>query len=91
MIQRCLCSAPSERPNIQELLQGAAAAFQMDDLSREGRLVDKFVHRLEMYSQSLEEEVRVRTDNLVLERKKCDNLLREILPRSVHLLPRCVE
>lgn len=79
-IHRCLDSDPIMRPNIREMQQVAATAFRID-LRREEKLVDRISRRLEIYSESLENEVAVRTENLLMERKKCDNLLREILPK----------
>lgn len=44
------------------------------------RLVDKTIGRLKVYAESLEHEVALRTEELLTERKKCDDLLHEILP-----------
>lgn len=41
---------------------------------------------LEQYSTNLEDLIRERTEELEVERKKTDNLLAQMLPRSVPLL-----
>jgi hypothetical protein len=46
-------------------------------------IVELILHRLQKQAVSLEEEVDLRTRELVEERKKVDDLLNEMLPRSV--------
>jgi hypothetical protein len=44
-------------------------------------VVELILHRLQKQSSNLEEEVSLRTEQLVEERKKVDNLLQEMLPK----------
>lgn len=80
IVQRCLEPEASMRPSAHELQKVTGSTFQIDP-RKEARLVDNLVHRLEVYSHTLEDDVAIRTENLLAERKKCDTLLREILPR----------
>lgn len=50
-------------------------------------LVDRLLSRLEDYTSNLEDLVQERTEQLVLEKRKSEMLLDEILPRFVFRLP----
>lgn len=62
------------------LLELAGAALRMKAKDHT-RLMDKTIHRLKVYAESLETDVAIRTEELLTERKKCDDLLHELLPK----------
>lgn len=62
------------------LLELAGKALRMR-VKDHVRLVDKTLRRVKAYAESLEDHVAQRTEELQMEMIKCDNLLREILPR----------
>ena len=50
-------------------------------------IVDHMFKMMEKYSADLEEQVRVRTDELETEQKKTELLIARMLPRSVDTNP----
>lgn len=51
---------------------------------KEETLMDTLLHRMEQYASNLEEIVEERTQQLIIEKKKSEELLYQILPRLVH-------
>ena len=47
----------------------------------EHNVVELMMHRLQSHAQSLEQKVDMRSQDLVMEMKKVDDLLNEMLPR----------
>lgn len=48
-----------------------------------GNIVDNLLHRMEQYANNLEEVVQERTQDYLEEKKKCEQLLYQLLPQSV--------
>ncbi|KAK6757495.1 hypothetical protein RB195_015365 [Necator americanus] len=79
LVRDCWEEEPTYRPNtasIQQSLRSIAG-------KRNTNLMDHVFKIMENYANTLQEEVEVRTKELVEERKKSDILLSRLLPRSV--------
>ena len=68
-------SLPQLRAALDEVAEGSSA-YEKKNMS----LMDKIIHRLEIYAGELEHKVAERTADLIAESAKCDQLLRQILP-----------
>ena len=78
MMGECLSRDPQQRPT----------ATQLKTWTHKTRLSDKnivqlLLNRLKGYADDLESEVQARSADLLEERRKLDDLLREMLPRFV--------
>ncbi|XP_055327366.1 atrial natriuretic peptide receptor 1-like [Paramacrobiotus metropolitanus] len=82
VIKNCWDEIPQRRKTIQAVRNEVYFALNIKD-RRRGHLMEEILKRLEMYAQTLERDVTSRTHALMSERKKCDDLLREMLPSSV--------
>lgn len=58
--------------------------FKLLNHGRKVNFVDTMFQMLEKYSNNLEELIRERTEQLDMERKKTEQLLNRMLPRSVN-------
>ncbi|CAB1352606.1 unnamed protein product [Coregonus sp. 'balchen'] len=59
--------------------------FKTITKGKKTNIIDSMLRMLEQYSTNLEDLIRERTEELEVERKKTDNLLAQMLPRSVCL------
>ncbi|KAI1290266.1 Atrial natriuretic peptide receptor 1 [Halotydeus destructor] len=77
---KCWRENPDERPSfpaIRVLLKSLTKSFG-------GRnLLDNLLHRMERYTDNLEQVVHEKTSALIEEKRKCDRLLNELLPKCV--------
>lgn len=80
LLDNCWSEIPAERPDITTIRNEFEKATRTKNYTS-STFVDRMLSRLESYSEFLEEEVVNRTEQLVEEKRKCDNLLLEILPR----------
>uniref|UniRef100_A0AC34G628 Guanylate cyclase domain-containing protein n=1 Tax=Panagrolaimus sp. ES5 TaxID=591445 RepID=A0AC34G628_9BILA len=78
LIRDCLAEEPSDRPNIK-IVQNLLKAMHT---GKAKNLMDHVFNILEQYANNLEQEVEVRTRELVEEKKKSDILLYRMLPNS---------
>ncbi|XP_076025195.1 retinal guanylyl cyclase 1 [Genypterus blacodes] len=70
---------PDNRPNFEEILK----QFKSITKGKKTNIIDSMLRMLEQYSTNLEDLIRERTEELELERTKTDNLVAQMLPRSV--------
>uniref|UniRef100_A0A8C8HI65 Guanylate cyclase n=1 Tax=Oncorhynchus tshawytscha TaxID=74940 RepID=A0A8C8HI65_ONCTS len=70
---------PDKRPTFEEIFK------QSITKGKKTNIIDSMLRMLEQYSTNLEDLIRERTEELEVERKKTDNLLAQMLPRSVCL------
>ncbi|XP_055353192.1 atrial natriuretic peptide receptor 1-like [Paramacrobiotus metropolitanus] len=78
----CLRTNPSLRPTAKQLLT-TIGRMHVPGQPVSNNIVDSIIRRFEAYTLTLNEAVRLQTEELISERRKCDDLLRELLPRSV--------
>ncbi|XP_055339080.1 atrial natriuretic peptide receptor 1-like [Paramacrobiotus metropolitanus] len=74
---KCLSNNPEDRPRVVQLLK---LCFEGLAMRNNENLVERIIRRLENYTDELDRLVVLRTMALLDERKKCDALLREMLP-----------
>ncbi|ELU18379.1 hypothetical protein CAPTEDRAFT_181752 [Capitella teleta] len=79
LMKQCWNELPDVRPDFEQLHQ----QFKELNKGRKNNIVDTMFKMLEKYSTDLEEIVRQRTVALEEEKKKTENLLTQMLPRSV--------
>ncbi|XP_071788084.1 atrial natriuretic peptide receptor 1-like isoform X1 [Asterias amurensis] len=79
LMRQCWDAEPDYRPNVASIVK----ALQQCSHGRKGNLIDNMVDMMEKYTDQLEEMVEERTKQLEEEKKKTDELLYQILPRSV--------
>ncbi|XP_055347907.1 atrial natriuretic peptide receptor 1-like [Paramacrobiotus metropolitanus] len=79
---RCLHTNTTLRPTAKQLLS-AIGRLRVPGQRSAGNIVDSIIRRFEAYTLTLDEAVRVKSEELQNERKKCDDLLSEMLPRCV--------
>uniref|UniRef100_A0A3P8XKS7 Guanylate cyclase n=1 Tax=Esox lucius TaxID=8010 RepID=A0A3P8XKS7_ESOLU len=72
---------PEKRPTFEEIFK----QFKSITKGKKTNIIDSMLRMLEQYSTNLEDLIRERTEELEVERKKTDNLLAQMLPRSVCL------
>ncbi|CAL8364891.1 unnamed protein product [Lota lota] len=70
---------PNKRPTFEEILK----QFKSITKGKKTNIIDSMLRMLEQYSSNLEDLIRERTEELEVERQKTDNLVAQMLPRSV--------
>uniref|UniRef100_A0A3B4UB05 Guanylate cyclase n=1 Tax=Seriola dumerili TaxID=41447 RepID=A0A3B4UB05_SERDU len=70
---------PDKRPNFEEIFK----QFKSITKGKKTNIIDSMLRMLEQYSSNLEDLIRERTEELEVERQKTDNLVAQMLPRSV--------
>ncbi|XP_046555088.1 atrial natriuretic peptide receptor 1-like [Haliotis rubra] len=81
LMQSCWAEDPEGRPSFQSIrkdLKKILARF-----GESGNLLDSLLRRMELYANNLEKLVEEKTHELREEKKKSEELLYQILPRSV--------
>uniref|UniRef100_A0A8C5BR74 Guanylate cyclase n=1 Tax=Gadus morhua TaxID=8049 RepID=A0A8C5BR74_GADMO len=68
-----------KRPTFEEILK----QFKSITKGKKTNIIDSMLRMLEQYSSNLEDLIRERTEELEVERQKTDNLVAQMLPRSV--------
>ncbi|XP_041974352.1 retinal guanylyl cyclase 2 [Aricia agestis] len=79
VMRQCWAEQPEMRPDFNRLYD----IFRHLHRGRKVNIVDSMFEMLEKYSNNLEELIRERTDQLDMEKKKTEQLLNRMLPRSV--------
>ncbi|KAM9846381.1 retinal guanylyl cyclase 1 [Aulostomus maculatus] len=70
---------PEKRPTFEEIFK----QFKSITKGKKTNIIDSMLRMLEQYSSNLEDLIRERTEELEVERQKTDNLVAQMLPRSV--------
>ena len=84
LVEQCWAPLPHDRPETAPIL---ADLEKMDGISS-GNFLEKMLARLANHAEELEELVRERSTDLVEERRRCEDILCEMLPRyKENLLP----
>ncbi|XP_060810271.1 guanylate cyclase 2D isoform X2 [Amyelois transitella] len=79
VMRQCWSEAPDLRPDFSRLHD----IFRHLHRGKKINIVDSMFEMLEKYSNNLEELIRERTEQLDMEKKKTEQLLNRMLPRSV--------
>ena len=80
MMMKCWAEDPRERPDIG-FVRSVVKKINKDNNS--SNILDNLLSRMEQYANNLEAVVEERTQSYLEEKKKCENLLHELLPPSV--------
>uniref|UniRef100_A0A7N8WM44 Guanylate cyclase n=1 Tax=Mastacembelus armatus TaxID=205130 RepID=A0A7N8WM44_9TELE len=70
---------PEKRPTFEEIFK----QFKSITKGKKTNIIDSMLRMLEQYSSNLEDLIRERTEELEIERQKTDNLVAQMLPKSV--------
>ncbi|XP_042879836.1 LOW QUALITY PROTEIN: atrial natriuretic peptide receptor 1-like [Penaeus japonicus] len=80
MIKRCWAEEPMERPDFQQL---KTIIRRLNKDNESGNILDNLLSRMEQYANNLEVLVQERTADYFEEKRKCEELLYQLLPKSV--------
>ncbi|KAK0044787.1 atrial natriuretic peptide receptor 1 [Biomphalaria pfeifferi] len=81
LMEKCWSENPKERPNAQTVKSYIRRIAS--SLGETGNFLDNLMRRMELYANNLEKMVEDKTVELREEKKKSEELLYQILPRSV--------
>ncbi|XP_046998282.1 atrial natriuretic peptide receptor 1-like [Schistocerca americana] len=80
LLRRCWADEPADRPDFHAL---KAAIRSLNRDSDGGKILEKLLSRMEQYANNLETLVEERTSDYLEEKRKCEELLYQLLPKSV--------
>ncbi|PZC83039.1 hypothetical protein B5X24_HaOG208906 [Helicoverpa armigera] len=82
LMRRCWAEDPAERPDFAHL---KGAIRRLNKTQESSNILDNLLSRMEQYANNLESLVSERTQDYLEEKKKCEELLYQLLPKSVTL------
>ncbi|XP_060806014.1 atrial natriuretic peptide receptor 1 isoform X2 [Amyelois transitella] len=80
LMKRCWAEDPAERPDFAHL---KGAVRRLNKTQESSNILDNLLSRMEQYANNLEFLVDERTQDYLEEKKKCEELLYQLLPKSV--------
>ncbi|XP_062525250.1 receptor type guanylyl cyclase isoform X2 [Bombyx mori] len=80
LMRRCWAEDPTERPDFGNL---KGAIRRLNKTQESSNILDNLLSRMEQYANNLETLVSERTQDYLEEKKKCEELLYQLLPKSV--------
>ncbi|XP_037573883.1 atrial natriuretic peptide receptor 1 [Dermacentor silvarum] len=80
LITKCWAGDPNERPDFQAL---KPLIRKLNKESESGNILDNLLSRMEQYANNLESLVEERTADYLEEKRKAEDLLYQLLPKSV--------
>ncbi|XP_063548181.1 atrial natriuretic peptide receptor 1-like isoform X1 [Cydia strobilella] len=80
LMRRCWAEDPNERPVFAHL---KGAVRRLNKSQESSNILDNLLSRMEQYANNLETLVSERTQDYLEEKKKCEELLYQLLPKSV--------
>ncbi|XP_047986095.1 atrial natriuretic peptide receptor 1-like isoform X2 [Leguminivora glycinivorella] len=80
LMRRCWAEDPNERPPFAQL---KGAVRRLNKSQESSNILDNLLSRMEQYANNLETLVSERTQDYLEEKKKCEELLYQLLPKSV--------
>uniref|UniRef100_A0A0K2SXE6 guanylate cyclase n=1 Tax=Lepeophtheirus salmonis TaxID=72036 RepID=A0A0K2SXE6_LEPSM len=80
MMTKCWSEDPLDRPDFSTLKE---AIRKLNKDNESGNILDNLLSRMEQYANNLEALVEERTADYLEEKRKCEDLLYELLPKSV--------
>ncbi|CAB3233285.1 unnamed protein product [Arctia plantaginis] len=82
LMRRCWAEDSTERPDFAYL---KGAIRRLNKTQESSNILDNLLSRMEQYANNLESLVSERTQDYLEEKKKCEELLYQLLPKSVTL------
>ncbi|XP_013862140.1 retinal guanylyl cyclase 1 [Austrofundulus limnaeus] len=79
LVRQAWSEEPDKRPTFEEIFK----QFKCISKGKKINLIDSMLKMLEQYSSNLEDLIRERTEELEVERQKTDQLVAQMLPKSV--------
>ncbi|XP_033751983.1 atrial natriuretic peptide receptor 1-like [Pecten maximus] len=79
LLTRCWAEDPDDRPDFHSISRSLRKIMG----TKHSNFVDMLLQRMEKYATNLEDIVEERTQQLLVEKKRSEELLHQILPRSV--------
>ncbi|KAK7068551.1 Nitrogen permease regulator 2 [Halocaridina rubra] len=80
MMKRCWAEEPMERPDFHQL---KSIIRRLNKDNESGNILDNLLSRMEQYANNLEALVQERTADYLEEKRRCEELLYQLLPKSV--------
>ncbi|KAI5645832.1 adenylate and guanylate cyclase catalytic domain-containing protein [Phthorimaea operculella] len=80
LMRRCWAEDPPDRPDFGHL---KGAIRRLNKSQESSNILDNLLSRMEQYANNLEYLVSERTQDYLEEKKKCEELLYQLLPKSV--------
>ena len=80
LIEKCWSEDPAHRPDINT---ARVVIKKTNRENKSGNIMDNLLNRMEQYANNLESLVEERTQNYLEEKRRCEDLLHELLPKSV--------
>ncbi|CAH1158530.1 unnamed protein product [Phyllotreta striolata] len=80
LMRRCWAEDSIDRPDFATLKN---KLHQLNKKENDGNLLDNLLARMEQYANNLETLVEERTNDYLEEKKKCEEVLYQLLPKSV--------
>ncbi|XP_023347812.1 atrial natriuretic peptide receptor 1 isoform X2 [Eurytemora carolleeae] len=80
LIERCWSQEPDQRPDISTIRNDVR---KLNKISTSNNIMDNLMSRMERYANNLEGLVQERTQDYYDEKRKCEDLLYQLLPQSV--------
>ncbi|KAM3962132.1 receptor type guanylyl cyclase [Aphomia sociella] len=80
LMKKCWAEDPAERPDFAHL---KIAIRRLNKTQESSNILDNLLSRMEQYANNLEFLVDERTQDYLEEKKKCEELLYQLLPKSV--------
>ncbi|XP_069679503.1 atrial natriuretic peptide receptor 1-like isoform X3 [Periplaneta americana] len=80
LMRRCWAEEAADRPDFHAL---KAAIRKLNSDYESGNILDNLLSRMEQYANNLEALVEERTSDYLEEKRKCEELLYQLLPKSV--------
>jgi len=80
MMTKCWSEDPLDRPDFSAL---KVAIRKLNKDNESSNILDNLLSRMELYANNLEALVEERTSDYLEEKRKCEDLLFELLPKSV--------
>ncbi|XP_055610069.1 atrial natriuretic peptide receptor 1 isoform X2 [Uranotaenia lowii] len=77
---KCWAEDPAERPDFNQL---KTTIRKINKAHESGNILDNLLQRMEQYANNLESLVEERTQDYFEEKRKCEELLYQLLPKSV--------
>lgn len=80
LMEHCWAQSPEQRPNFNDIKRDVR---KINSTSTSNNIMDNLLSRMERYANNLESLVEERTEDYLEEKRKCENLLYQLLPQSI--------
>ncbi|XP_055346115.1 atrial natriuretic peptide receptor 1-like [Paramacrobiotus metropolitanus] len=83
LIRQCWNEEPEWRPTVSQVKSSITRLLHQENIDSAASLIDRVVKRLAAYHLHLEALVVERTQEYLIEKNKCDAVLKEMFPRPI--------